>query len=90
MRSNLSGIRNGRVRGGGGSWFGATVECRAWVTAKELKTIIHAALRGQLDEASAHKLHALRPEAVSLATLAMSRHIAKPAGKGNDSPATIE
>jgi hypothetical protein len=67
-------------------------------TAKELKAIIDAALRGQLDEALAHKLHALGPEAVALATLALTRHIAEQdaeltrlEGKGSDaklSPST--
>ena len=44
-------------------------------TARELKGIIDAALRGQLGEALARKLHELGPEAVTLASLAMSRHI---------------
>ena len=44
-------------------------------TARELKGIIDAALRGQLDEALARKLHELGPEAVTLASLAMSRRI---------------
>jgi transposase len=67
-------------------------------TAKELQAIIDAALRGQLDETLAHKLHALGPEAVAFATLAMSRHIADQGaelarldGKGNSahsSPST--
>ena len=46
-------------------------------TAKTLREIIEAALRGQLDETLAHKLHKLGPEAVALATLSMSRHIAE-------------
>ena len=44
-------------------------------TARELKGIIDAALRGQLDEALARKLHELGREAVTLASLAMSRRI---------------
>ena len=43
--------------------------------ATELQSIIDAALHGQLDEALAGKLHKLGPEAVTLASLAMSRHI---------------
>ncbi len=52
--------------------------------ANQLRVIIDAALRGQLDEASAHKLHALGPEAVAWAALAMSRHIGLLADKGSD------
>ena len=54
-------------------------------TAKTLREIIDAALGGKLDEALAHKLHGLGPEAVALAVLSMSRHIAartKLDGKG--------
>ncbi len=43
-------------------------------TAKTLRAIIDAALRGQLDKALAHKLHQLGPEAVALAMLSMSQH----------------
>jgi len=43
--------------------------------AKTLRAIIDAALRGQLDEALAHKLHELGPEAVALAMLATCRRI---------------
>ncbi|MCH7632666.1 MAG: transposase, partial [Planctomycetes bacterium] len=46
-------------------------------TAKTLRAIIDAALCGRLDETLAHKLHKLGPEAVALATLSMSRHIAE-------------
>lgn len=42
--------------------------------AKTLSAIIDAALRGQLDEVLAHKLG---PEAVALAMLTMSKHIAE-------------
>jgi transposase len=45
--------------------------------AKELKAIVDAALRGKLDQALAHKLHAFGPEAVAFVTLVMSRHIAE-------------
>jgi transposase len=60
-------------------------------TAKTLRAIIDAALRGQLDEAMARKLHKLGPEAVALATLSMSRRIAELENKGGDgqsSPST--
>ncbi len=60
-------------------------------TTKELRAIIDAALRGQLDEVLARKLHALGPEAVALAMLATSRHIAELESKGGDakpSPST--
>ena len=56
-----------------------------------MRGIIDAALRGQLDEALARKLHALGPEAVALAMLATSRHIAELESKGGDatpSPST--
>jgi len=46
-------------------------------TSNELATIIDAALRGQLDEVLARKLHKLGPEAVAMAMLAMSRYIAE-------------
>ncbi len=46
-------------------------------TAKTLRGIIDAALRGQLDEVLARTLHGLGPEAVALAILSMSRHIAE-------------
>jgi transposase len=46
-------------------------------TAKTLRGIIEAALRGELDEALARKLHKLGPEAVALATLSMCRRIAE-------------
>ncbi len=60
-------------------------------TAKTLRAIIDTALSGQLDEALAHKLHKLGPEAVALATLSMSRRIAELEHKGGDgqsSPST--
>jgi transposase len=44
-------------------------------TAKALKVIIEAALRGRLDNALARKLHELGPEAVALAMLSTSKHI---------------
>ena len=46
-------------------------------TARKLEAIINAALRGRLDKALAQKLHEFGPEAVTLAMLAMSRHIAE-------------
>ena len=51
--------------------------------ARELKAIINAALRGQLDKTLALKLHELGPEAVTLAMLATSRRIAELDGKGS-------
>ncbi len=63
-------------------------------TAKTLREIIDAALGGQLGEALAHRLHGLGPEAVALAVLSMSRHIAGQAklagkdGSGRISPST--
>ena len=46
-------------------------------TAKTLREIIDAAMRGDLDETLAHKLHALGREAVALAALSMCRRIAE-------------
>ena len=46
-------------------------------TAKTLREIIDAAMRGDLDETLAHKLHALGQEAVALAALSMCRRIAE-------------
>jgi transposase len=46
-------------------------------TAKTLQVIIDAALRGELDEAAARRLHALGSEAVMLALLAASQRIAQ-------------
>jgi hypothetical protein len=46
-------------------------------TAKAFQTIIDAALRGQLDEALARKLHEFGPEAVALAMLSVSKRIAE-------------
>ena len=46
-------------------------------TAKTLRLIIDAALRGEPDEAAARRLHALEPQAVALAMLVASRHIAE-------------
>ena len=46
-------------------------------TARTLRAIIDAALRGQLDEALARQLHDLGSEAVALAMLAASKHIAE-------------
>jgi len=46
-------------------------------TAKTLREIIDAAMRGDLDEMLAHKLHALGQEAVALAALSMCRRIAE-------------
>jgi transposase len=57
-------------------------------TAKTLKAIIDAALRGQLDEALAHKLHELGPEAVALAMLAACRRIAELESKAGIAPAS--
>ncbi len=60
-------------------------------TTKTVRAIIDAALSGQLDEALAHKLHELGPEAVALATLSMSRRIAElenKGGGGQPSPST--
>ncbi len=52
-------------------------------TAKTLDAIIHAALRGELDETRARQLHVLGPEAVALAMLAASRRIAELQGSRN-------
>ncbi len=46
-------------------------------TAKTLDAIINAALRGELDETRAQRLHDLGPEAVALAMLAVSKRIAE-------------
>ena len=46
-------------------------------TAKTLREIIDAAMRGDLDETLAHKLHALGQEAVALVALSMCRRIAE-------------
>ncbi len=46
-------------------------------TANRLDAIIDAALRGQLDDAHARRLHDLGPEAVTLAMLAASQRIAE-------------
>ena len=46
-------------------------------TAKTLDAIINAALRGELDETHARRLHDLGPEAVALALLAASQRIAE-------------
>ncbi|MCP4897994.1 MAG: IS66 family transposase [bacterium] len=56
-----------------------------------MRAIIDAALGGRLDEALARELHGLGPEAVALAMLSMSRHIAGLEGRGGDaqpSPST--
>ncbi len=45
-------------------------------TATKLDAIVNAALRGPLDETHARRLHDLGPEAVTLAMLAVSKHIA--------------
>ena len=42
-------------------------------TAKTLDAIINVALRGELDETHARRLHDLGPEAVALAMLAASQ-----------------
>ncbi len=56
---------------------------------KTLREIIDAALRGELDEALAHKLHELGPEAVALAMLSTCQRIAELQGKGGrPSPST--
>ena len=46
-------------------------------TARTLEAIVNAALRGKLDETCARRLHDLGPEAVALAMLAASKHIAE-------------
>lgn len=46
-------------------------------TATELQRIIDAALRGELDQSMAERLHAFGPEAVGLAMLAASKRIAE-------------
>ena len=50
-------------------------------TAKTLDAIINAALRGELNETRARRLHDLGPEAVALAMLAVSKHIAEQRGR---------
>ena len=50
-------------------------------TAKTLDAIIHAALRGELNETRARRLHDLGPEAVALAMLAASKRIAELQGQ---------
>ena len=60
-------------------------------TAKRLDAIIDAALRGQLDDAHARRLHDLGPEAVALAMLAASQRIAELQGQSHgqqSSPST--
>ena len=52
-------------------------------TAKRLDAIIDAALRGQLDDAHARRLHDLGPEAVALALLATSQRIAELQGQSH-------
>jgi hypothetical protein len=52
-------------------------------TAKRLDAIIDAALRGQLDDAHARRLHDLGPEAVALAMLAASQRIAELQGQSH-------
>jgi transposase len=46
-------------------------------TSAQLQAIITAALRGQLDQAAAERLHAFGPEAVGIALLAASKRIAE-------------
>ena len=46
-------------------------------TSAQLQAIINAALRGQLDETRARRLHDLGPEAVALAMLSASKRIAE-------------
>ena len=63
---------------------------QAWPTAA-MTGIIDAALRGQLDEARARKLHELGPEAVALAMLSTCRRIAElesKCGNGKVAPST--
>ena len=60
-------------------------------TARTLREIIDAALDGRLDEALAHELHKLGPEAVALAMLSTCRRIAELEGtdsSGQTSPST--
>ncbi len=45
--------------------------------ARTLNPIINAALRAELDETHARRLHDLGPEAVALAMLAAGKHIAE-------------
>ena len=52
-------------------------------TAKRLDAIIDAALRGQLDDTHARRLHDLGPEAVALAMLAASQRIAELQGQSH-------
>ncbi len=52
-------------------------------TAKRLDAIIDAALRGELDDAHARRLHSLGPEAVALALLAASQRIAELEGQSS-------
>ena len=58
-------------------------------TAKTLREIIDAAMRGDRDEAIAHKLHGLGQEVVALAAISMCRRIAELENKGGKpSPST--
>jgi transposase len=54
--------------------------------ATALETIIEATMRGELDEALAHKLHMLGPEAVALAMLSASKRIAELQQQSADPP----
>jgi hypothetical protein len=56
------------------------------VVAKTLRKTIDVALRGELDETLAHKLHKLGPKAVALAALSMCRRI----GEKNDALTRLE
>ena len=58
-------------------------------TAKTLHAIITAALRGQLDESHARRLHHLGPEAVALAMLAASKRIAELQGSSQTQPPSL-
>jgi len=57
-------------------------------TSAQLQAIINAALRGQLDQAAAERLHAFGPEAVGIAILAASKRIAELQATAKPTPST--
>lgn len=57
-------------------------------TSDQLQAIISAALRGELDQATAERLHAFGPEAVGIALLAASKRIAELQAGAPPTPST--
>ena len=54
----------------------------------QLQAIIDAALRGQLDQAAAERLHTFGPEAVGIVMLAVSKRIAELQAAAQPTPST--